>query len=96
LANARFFSPEKQLDAFATLYESVAFNHRRILYGLNYDVRDGNVRIILKTYTNNRPEICFINASTFEQVLDVLEAFLITNNKTGVDWKPDKYYKEVS
>lgn len=78
---------------FDALFEEVAYNHGRVLYGLNFDVRTAACRVILKTYTDGRAEICYINASTLERCLEVLNAFLNTNSTTGVEWMKDQYYK---
>lgn len=77
-----------------TLVECIAFSTQRNLYGYNVDFRGSGARIILKAHTNGRAEIAFINASTVERCVEVLDAFLHTTAKTGVEWRPDKYYKE--
>lgn len=82
------------LDGFDLLRSSIAWNHGRIMYGFNIDVRDSGCRFIIKTFTKGRAEICFINASTIERCLEVLEAHLYSNANVGVKWKPDKYYTE--
>lgn len=78
---------------YDVLTEYVAWHHARVLYSVAYDFRPAGCRIILKTITKNAAEICFINASSAEQCFEVLEAFLTTNNVTGVRWLKDQYYK---
>lgn len=73
--------------------KSIAYNHGKLLYGINLDVRPDGTRIILKTLTRGRGEICFINASSLERCLEVLESFVETSSAVGVQWKPDKYFK---
>jgi len=75
------------------LSEYIAWHHARVLYGINFDVRPSGARIILKTLTAGRAEIAFINASTLERCLEVLESYLTSDANVGVQWKPDKYFK---
>lgn len=91
-----FFNAQLWLRCFDQMHESVAFSHSRRLYAINMDVRPGGCRIILKAFTNNRPEIAFINASTPERCCELLDAWFSTKAKMGIDWKPDKYYRPDS
>lgn len=89
------FSRQILID-FDALAECVSHSTGRHLYGFNVDFRNEGCRIVLKAYTNKRSEIAFVNASTAERVIEVLDAFLHTNGTHGVEWRPDKYYKEIN
>jgi hypothetical protein len=84
---------EALIDGFDGLFKTICYADGRLLYGVNIDARASECRIILKTFTNGRPEIAFINATSLERCIEIIEAFVDTNNKTGVVWRPDKYYK---
>lgn len=93
MASELFYSSATQVDVFSRLFESVAFGQGRVLYGINLDVRGDGCRIILKTFTDGKAEICFINASTLDRCCEVLDSFLTSNASSGVKWKTDMYYK---
>jgi len=76
------------------LQEIVGHSHGRGLYNFSIELRDDRSRIMLKTYTSGRAEICFVNASTLDNCIEVLSAFLDTTNNVGVKWTEDKYYKK--
>jgi len=84
---------ELHLQSYDSIFESVVFGTGKILHGINFDVRPEGCRIILKTLTKGKPEVCFINASTLEGCLETLYAFCHTTTNMGIKWKPDQYYK---
>ena len=81
------------VQVYGSLFESVVFGTGKVLYGINIDSRPEGCRIILKTFTKGKPEICFINASTFERCCELIDTFCNTTSDIGVKWYPDKYYK---
>lgn len=93
MAHFTLYNGESQIDTFEALAKSIGFSQKRSLYGINLDIRPEGCRIILKTYTDGKAEICFINASTFDRCSEVLTAFLESNADTGVKWRTDMYYK---
>lgn len=94
MAHFTLYNPDAWLDCFDALVKSIAHSHGRALYGINFDVRGEGTRIILKAYTNGRPEIAFINASTVGRCVELLDYWIKSKSNIGVEWKPDKYYRE--